>query len=237
MLPRAANPHRRSSAKMLQFLIPAAASVIGGLIGNAGKNKEIENQKEFAKEGVTWRVEDARRAGVHPALALGANVPSYSPVGLGSDLAEGFSNAGQDISRAIDATSTATQKADAYVKARQSLELDNMSLQNQLLQAQILGITRPRTPPFPSSVSPAESATMPSPFGLPGITVANPELAEQSQTHFGDIMENFYGVANYIDSLARSLTGHNPNGPKPVHPTKGETHAEYLLRMKKNPMY
>lgn len=223
---------------VLQFLIPAAASIIGGMIGNAGKNKEIENQKEFAKSGVTWRVEDARRAGIHPALAMGANVPSYTPVGLGSDMAEGFSNAGQDISRAIDATSTATQKADAYVKTRQALELDNMSLQNQLLQAQILGVTRPRVPPFPSSVSPDSSASIPSPFGLPGMNVANPELADQSQTHFGDILENFYGVANFIDSLARGITGHHPNThKKPVHPTKGETHAEYLLRMKRNPMY
>lgn len=223
---------------MLQFLIPAAASVIGGLIGNAGKEKEIANQKEFAKSGVTWRVEDAKRAGIHPALAMGANVPSYTPVGLGSDIAEGLSGAGQDISRAIDATSTATQKADAYVKARQALELQNMGLQNELLQAQILGITRPRVPPFPSSVSPDSGETMPTPFGLPGLKVANPELAEKSQTHFGDIMENIYGVSNFIDSLARAVTGHDPTThKKPGSPLKGETHAEYLLRMKRNPMY
>lgn len=229
---------------MLGEIIGAIGSIAGGLLGESGKRAEMAQQKEFAKQGIRWRVEDARAAGVHPALAMGASIPSYTPVGLGSSLAEGVSGAGQDISRAVSATMTQPERSTALVKTMQALELERAGLENDLLRAQILGITRPSVPSFPLASGdypmPGQpgSATIASPFGLPDISVANPKLAQSAQDHFGEPLEWVYGLGNFIDSLAQSLTGHNPRIWKPpVAPTQGETYEEYQRRMQRNPMY
>ena len=63
--------------------IGAVGSIAGGLIGAnnaqsvAGMNYEA--QKEFAQNGIRWKVEDAKRAGIHPLYALGASTQGYSP--------------------------------------------------------------------------------------------------------------------------------------------------------------
>lgn len=44
--------------------------------------RDIGLQKEFAKHGIQWKVEDAKNAGLHPLVALGANTLGYQPVGL-----------------------------------------------------------------------------------------------------------------------------------------------------------
>lgn len=64
-------------------LIQAGGSLLGGLIGK--KSQEDANaqnaakQEEFAKHGIQWRVEDAKRAGLHPLYALGGSGASFSP--------------------------------------------------------------------------------------------------------------------------------------------------------------
>lgn len=100
----------------------------------------VELQREFAKNGIQWRVEDARKAGLSPLAALGSGGASFSPVSVGS-VAPDFDSTvpylgqmGQNISRAVRAT--------ASEKTRQELEmgelqLDNMRLDNQLLQMRI----------------------------------------------------------------------------------------------------
>jgi hypothetical protein len=40
----------------------------------------IQFQKEFAQHGISWKVADAKEAGVHPLVALGANITPFSPV-------------------------------------------------------------------------------------------------------------------------------------------------------------
>lgn len=138
---------------MLEFLAPVA-SLVGGLFGNAqkqqGQEREIALQREFAQNGLRWKVEDAKRAGIHPLAALGATGASYSPVGLGdNDLAAVGSAVGQDFGKAIDATRTAPERMGAVGAKLEALSLERASLENDLLRAQIMDITRPRTPPFP----------------------------------------------------------------------------------------
>jgi len=136
---------------MLSALIPAAASVIGGIMGNSAKNKDIKMQKEFAQSGIQWKVEDAKKAGIHPLAALGAQTTSYAPVSVGGpSIASGLANAGQDIARGIDATRSASARVDAYTKTIQDLNVRRMGLENELLGSQIakLNATGPK-PPFP----------------------------------------------------------------------------------------
>lgn len=64
----------------------------GGVDLYEGKRNR-DMQKDFAKHGIRWRVQDGLKAGVHPLYAIGANVPSFSPV---------MSGAGDDFGNAVD---------------------------------------------------------------------------------------------------------------------------------------
>lgn len=97
-------------------LISGALGVAGGILRSKSRDsaqaREYERQKEFAQNGIRWRVEDAKQAGIHPLYAIGANTPTYSPQSaVGTDY--GLSQAGQDISRAIEAKQTRAERAHA----------------------------------------------------------------------------------------------------------------------------
>lgn len=97
-------------------IVSGAFSALGGLAQARSQRKaqqrEYEHQKEFAQNGIRWRVEDAKAAGIHPLYAIGANTPTYSPqAAVGTDY--GLSSAGQNISRAIEAGQTRAERAHA----------------------------------------------------------------------------------------------------------------------------
>lgn len=97
--------------------IGAVGSLIGGGVSasqsKANSRLNYEAQKEFAQNGIRWRVEDAKRAGIHPLYALGANTASFSPVqGYGGDfgVSDAFANFGQGIDRAVQAKMTRQER-------------------------------------------------------------------------------------------------------------------------------
>lgn len=59
-------------------------SLIGGEQARKNANTQFDNnarlQREFAQHGISWKVADARRAGIHPLAALGVPPMSPSPV-------------------------------------------------------------------------------------------------------------------------------------------------------------
>ena len=68
----------------------AIGGAIGGALGLIGAGQSqasaerlnqlnYEHQKEFAQNGIRWKVADAKAAGLHPLAALGASTASYSP--------------------------------------------------------------------------------------------------------------------------------------------------------------
>lgn len=121
-------------------LIGAGASLAGGLY-SANKASQVANNinllnykqaKEFAQNQIQWRVNDAKKAGIHPLAALGASLYQSSPTAVGADtsgLGQGLSEMGQNISRAIDSYQTRAdrlreqQKIDRLNDLRMSLEL------------------------------------------------------------------------------------------------------------------
>lgn len=151
------------------FSIAAAVGAAQSAAGGGGRGRAIgearaaqkaalhqENlQKEFAKNGIQWRVDDARAAGLHPLFALGANTTSYQPQSVGSVStgADGSAEAamgamGQIVSRAIYATSDEGQRASRMAE----LQIDNQLLQNTLLESQIFGMQQSQFgPPLPSN--------------------------------------------------------------------------------------
>lgn len=158
---------------MLGPLISAGASLIGGLINKssaddareaqaAANERNIALQKEFAQNGIQWKVADARAAGIHPIYALGGSTASFTPTSsnfsadtsIGSALASG----GQDIGKAIDKASDAPTRADNYTRLAQKLELEGKGLQNDILRQELASkvgrISQTPSPPIPSAVDP-----------------------------------------------------------------------------------
>lgn len=72
-------------------IVGGAANVVGGILGNNSQSfansanldfarQQFEYQKELHKNQLQWRVEDAKKAGLHPMAALGLQSSSFSPV-------------------------------------------------------------------------------------------------------------------------------------------------------------
>lgn len=139
---------------MWPALIGAGASLLGGLLSSSNQQdinqqnianqqainaQNIAMQKEFAQNGIQWKVDDAKAAGLNPLAALGASTSSFSNV-VGSTsqaspaFGAGVAAAGQDISRALKDTMAA---GDQHTVRMQQLQETHGELENQLLASQI----------------------------------------------------------------------------------------------------
>lgn len=141
-------------ARAVADVVGMGVSQFGGDSGaRDAQSANFEFQKQMAQNGVRWRVEDAKAAGVHPLFALGAQIPAGAPVQVfGNDndaqTAELASRFGQDIGRAIDSTRTEDERTSARM---QSLALERSELQNDLLRSQIARLNQQSGPPMPVS--------------------------------------------------------------------------------------
>lgn len=122
--------------------------------------KDRALQREFAQNGIQWRANDARAAGLHPLAALGAQLASSTPISIsggggggtssfssptstpgspfaGASMGSGISAMGQDIGRAIAAASPESARVAQVAETQTALQLQNMKLQNELLASQI----------------------------------------------------------------------------------------------------
>lgn len=128
------------------------SSIAGKIFGDKAADKQYRQQKEFAQNGIQWKVADAKEAGIHPLYALGANTTSYAPVSVGNtNPLAGLAEAGQNLGRAIDATRPASSKLDAYTQTAQQLSLTRMGLENELLASQIATARQGSNPPLPTA--------------------------------------------------------------------------------------
>lgn len=98
--------------------------------------QQMQMQKEFAQNGIRWRVQDAEAAGLHPLAALGTMPSSYSPVqamftDAGPTYSEPWSRMGQNLYRAYQAQMSPTEKK------MEALKVQNAEKQNDLLDRQI----------------------------------------------------------------------------------------------------
>lgn len=65
--------------------ITAGLDMIGAEQNRKQASKDRKMQMDLAKHGVSYRVNDAKAAGIHPLAALGISPSSASPVSVGSD--------------------------------------------------------------------------------------------------------------------------------------------------------
>lgn len=164
---------------MLDSLLSAAGKV-GDWFANRENARHSNNmtkdlaqqnmalQREFAQSGIQWRVEDAKKAGIHPIYALGSAGASFSPVSANFTTpasAGELSGVGQDIGRAIHSTSTESQRQNAFTRASQALALERGQLENEVLRQQLSSQNaRLRSPGSPPMAAAAD------PYMLPGQT-------------------------------------------------------------------
>lgn len=130
----------------------AIGGAIGGALGLIGAGQSqasaerlnqlnYEHQKEFAQNGIRWKVADAKAAGLHPLAALGASTASYSPSAVIGDSPDYsfLKDMGQGIDRAMDAKATQRERADREEKSNALFkeELKGKQLQNQETETRI----------------------------------------------------------------------------------------------------
>lgn len=142
---------------MLGSIIGAAGGIASSLFGSSSQKKANEQnlqlareqlayQKELAHNQVQWRVEDAKKAGLHPLAALGVSPMSYSPVSgsaVGADysgVGQSLQQMGQDIDRARMAglDREERKKALALQDTQTALALKNQELNNQILEQELV---------------------------------------------------------------------------------------------------
>lgn len=239
---------------MLGELLSAGLSAATKLFGGAREDKAVrENnaqnlafqreqldrnealQREFAQSGVQWKVSDAEKAGIHPLYALGAQTQAFSPITMGasSEAATGTSRAlsdmGQDVSRAIRATTSNEDRV--YDTKMRALNLRKAELENNLLASKIAtttgagigpGLPTGRTRPLIPDASPA--AVVPEQkehderklLGLYGKWKTNPYVspAEPWSDQYGDVVESLIGIPNF---LVDAVTNASEAGARVIH--------------------
>lgn len=158
------------------------AGVAGALSGNAANsanvafNREQFNyQKELMRNQLQWKVEDAKKAGLHPLAALGVSPSSFAPISgssVGSDysgLGDALRGMGQDIDRSILSAKTREEQKDALNLQNQSIVLDlrGKDLNNQILEAE-LASRRAQLAQMMGPPSPATAGLPAGKYAIPG---------------------------------------------------------------------
>nr|DAW16143.1 MAG TPA: minor capsid protein [Microviridae sp.] len=126
--------------------IGGIGSIVGGIIGGnnaqavAGMNYGA--QKEFAQNGIRWKVEDAKRAGIHPLYALGASTNGFTPVGgYGGDygISDAAAHLGQGFERAQQAKMTKEERdrQDVRDAIQDMAALEDLRQKKRMNDAQI----------------------------------------------------------------------------------------------------
>lgn len=163
----------------LSSVVSAGASLLGGAMSsNSASNAAESNaklQKEFAQNGIRWKVADAQAAGIHPLYALGANTHSFAPSHVGdSSMGNAVAEMGQNISRSIDATRNKAERS-----ALDKLTLERAGLENDLLRSQIhasnVAVNKASNPSLPGGVTAIDGQ------GDSGLVQVNP--SERTSRH------------------------------------------------------
>lgn len=147
---------------------------------NALAREQLEYQKELHKNQIQWKVEDAKKAGLHPLAGLGVSPSSFSPVSGASygvnysglnGIGDTLSDMGQDIDRSILQAKTKEEQKDALRLQNQSIALDlrGKDLNNQILEAE-LASRRARLAQMMGPPTPASSGLSAARYAIPGQT-------------------------------------------------------------------
>ena len=200
----------------------AAGSVFGGLLDRREARRsqayQAELQREFAQQGIQWRVKDAQQAGVHPLYAIGAPAISASPIAVGtSQMGPALSQAGQNIGRAVEASMTRKERqANKALQRRVAMQQyqhnelvnENLAIEGAL-KMQDLRSKQSQVPPAmdddvrvenvpvqrvaPPELVEGQGVRVPTPWG--GVPTTGNRMSQQTlEDMYGGIVGELYGV-------------------------------------------
>lgn len=157
---------------MLGELLSFGGNLLGGILGsNAQKDANETNarinaenialQKQFAQNGIQWKVADAKAAGISPLYALGASTSSFSPVSIGAQpedaLGKSMHAMGQDLGRAVNSSASSSTREGIFADQARKLQLEGAGLDNDIkratLASQVMKMKSAQVgPPIPTDV-------------------------------------------------------------------------------------
>lgn len=117
----------------------SGVGMLGNILQARSSNKQQAQQysqqaswqEKLAREGIQMRVADAKKAGIHPLAAIGAQGAYSSPVSVGGKQMADMSTFGQDVTRAAMAQSS---QADRKLM---DIQLSNAKLDNEMKQIEV----------------------------------------------------------------------------------------------------
>lgn len=178
---------------MIGSIISAGSSLLGGLFGASEASKNRKLQKKFAKNSIQWRVEDAKKAGIHPLAALGAAGTSYTPVnsGFGDAVAQAGANIGEEVRR----SGSRSQKTAIDAINRRMIEsnIEVNQAQRDLYRAQALNVTAEARNKAVGAVG--GKNTLPVFDGTPTPYQANTSSADELENQHGELGDLLAGIA------------------------------------------
>lgn len=177
--------------------ITAAGSLLGGILGS--KKSDLPAQRAQAQfdqqmdHSIRRRVEDAKRAGVHPLFALGAS-PGASPTATisgqsdsGSFLGEGIAAAAKTVGKAMDPLSQA--QITAYQSESEKNFAQAAMFRSEAKRAEGEANSGPvrtfaATEPTPFM---GKQISIDTPMGV--FTPERPDMADELEQHYGGGMD------------------------------------------------
>lgn len=227
-------------------LIGAGGNLLGGLISNATSNsasrEEYERQKEFAQNSISWRVADAKRAGLHPLYALNASGATYSPQSaVGDDY--GLSAASNSFADIYSRNPSKAQKAmNIQQQKLNDLQIASSALSMKAQEADITK-TKAETALIRSQIGSSafggfaggtnNSFSAPSPTNIAGQSI-NGSSAQSSDRTYHVLTSNDPNVktrtrAFGFDKVASQLQFETmPNGDVAIRPSKENTEDDFV---------
>lgn len=198
----------------LPALIGAAGSLIGGLMNRSATDKHNARAEVRDDNKVQRLVADSRAAGIHPLAALGSSIAGTSAMTVpntaaGDAVAAGASQFAANMPTSRSALEDDLLRANIRVANAQEKQLLADATSRTLVAASRAGAVGGAMPT-------STDVILPTPFGVPGLPVANPGLAQDSQDHFGDIVENIYGIGNWLHSMGNAARKFGRDEVRPV---------------------
>lgn len=165
---------------------------------------QMEMQREFAKNSIRWKTEDAVAAGLHPLAAIGAQGTSYSPASVNVDVdrskSDFYHRTGQNISRALNAVQTPEERA------MKALTIQSMEIDNAIKKKQLEGMGD--TPGLPSNSSLGRHLLGANPLSVGSDGYVFEQPTQKSHASPG---KPFQAAGEYTDYVfGRTATGLHP---------------------------
>lgn len=126
-------------------LLGLAGSFLGSKATSDANSANVAMNKEFAQNGIRWKVADAQAAGVSPLFALGA--PTIQPSAMimpDTGVSDMFKQAGSAIDRAVQAQTTPAERLNERLL---NAQIEGQEVENAMKRSQLMRMNNPALPP------------------------------------------------------------------------------------------